>query len=79
MFQSNVLKILLSKIAYAYTYVAHNLCVGVIFDNEQDDRKVFSKFELFGFLGIRFETNLSLRTKVPFVPIFEWPFLMSGM
>ena len=38
-----------TKLAYAYTYDAQNLCVGVIFDCEQSDHNFFFKFELFGF------------------------------
>ena len=37
---------------------AENWCVGVVFDFKQDDHKSFSDFELFGFLGIRFDTHL---------------------
>ena len=46
-----------TKLAYAYTYDAQNLCAGVIFDCEQNGHTIVFKFEFFGFLVIRFETK----------------------
>ena len=50
-------------LAYAYVYEAENSFLGVIFDCEQDGREIFSKIELFGFLGIRFNSNFHVSNR----------------